>query len=109
MFFRIRNERKKQIRSTCREKNAADDDTIMGELNGQDLSDKKKQEYLSLLKTCILPQDIQKLKDVLKITIALREEMMKSCEFQQAFPFYFACTELVSDNYMRTKFVNAVM
>lgn len=60
-------------------------------------TDEESKRVLSFYKTCVLPADLNDLKEKLKDTIQLRRELIKKKEtnFPELFPFYFASSDLI--------------
>lgn len=54
-------------------------------------TEEEREQYLTFFKTCVLPRDINKLKETLKNTIDFRREIIleKETNFPELFPFYF--------------------
>lgn len=86
LYLRIKNQRKKAGVS-------APNDSVQ---IPHELTDEDKERFLILFKTCVLPKDIDILKDALGKTIKYRLELSKNGEYQKIFPFYTVRPDLVT-------------
>lgn len=90
LLAKLRNDRMKR-------KNA-DNVPVAEDLERQPetLTVEQEQHYLTLFKTCVLPEEKDKLLVALAATVSYREELLKKKEFQPTFPFYFVWPQSVS-------------
>lgn len=60
------------------------------------LSQDEKKQHILFFRTCVMPKDMEKLKEVMKKTVQFRKELLKKSDFGDIFKFYFSCPDLVN-------------
>lgn len=59
------------------------------------LTELEKATHISFFKTCVMPDQKERLKTELRKTIKFRHELMANEDLPEIFPFYFASPDMV--------------
>lgn len=91
LYANLKNRKRKEVKQN----------QIFAEILVEDVSnyltEAEKQKYLLYFKMCVLPKEIDLLKEIMRKTIEYRKELIgaNNQEIQEIFPFYFTTPELV--------------